>query len=91
MTPPSASVSIPLDKGVEDYLNSPVANDYNVAAAQLKFANAHLMVDAAGKLLPLSKLEARFQAYEQATWYYGFLNLAGVQSALRKFWGFYAQ
>lgn len=87
MTPPSASVSVPLDKGVEAYLNNPPEEDFNVAAAQLRFANEHLMVDAAGKLLPLGKLEARFEAYEEATSYYGFLNLAGVHSALRRFWG----
>ena len=86
MTPPSASVNVPLDSGVEAYLNSLVEDDFNVAAAQLKFANEHLMVDVSGKLLPLCKLERRFEAYEEASTYYGFLNLAGVQKALRKFW-----
>lgn len=86
MTTPNASVSVPLDKGVEAYLNSPVEDDFNVAAAQLRFANEHLMVDVVGKLLPLCKLERRFEAYEEASTYYGFLNLVGVHTALRKFW-----
>ncbi len=86
MTPPSASLSVPLDKGVEAYLNHPVEDDFNVAAAQLKFANEHIMVDATGRLLPLGKLEERFATYEEAALYYSFLNLVGVHSALRKFW-----
>ena len=74
------------DEGVRAYLTSPPDDDFNVAARQLAHANRCMMVDGQNRLLPLKVLEKRFQYYEDATNYYGFLNLAGVHESLRKFW-----
>lgn len=75
------------DEGVRNYLSSPPEDDFNVAAKQLACASKHMMVDGQGKMLPLSAYEPRFEVYEEACMYYGFLNLEGVHKALRKFWG----
>lgn len=74
------------DIGVRNYLTNPPEEDFNVAAAQLRHANNNLMVDGQGKMLPLVALEPRFEAYEDACMYYGFLNLEGVHQSLQKFW-----
>ncbi len=74
------------DEGVKAYLSSPPEDDFNVAAKQLAHANRCMMLDGQNKLLPLEVLEKRFEYYEEASNYYGFLNLEGVHKALQKFW-----
>lgn len=74
------------DEGVRAYLLSPPEDDFNVAAKQLAHANKCLMVDGQNKLLPLKVIEKRFEHFEDATHYYGFLNLVGVHESLKKFW-----
>jgi hypothetical protein len=75
------------DLGVRNYLVSPPSDDYNVLAAQLRCANGNMMVDGEGKLLPMSLIERRFNAHEEACWAYSFLRPEGVHQALRIFWG----
>lgn len=83
---PTSDYAHVADEGVRNYLTNPPEEDFNVAAAQLRHANLCLLLDGQNQLLPLRLIEGRFEAYEEATTYYGFLNLLGVQKALRKFW-----